>query len=366
MPRYAAIDIGSKLHSNARGRDRSLATPAKILAAERQVTRLGGRGFPRWPHHSRRDRAGLQYSCADGPGLPGVECVAVRAVATSAVRDASNQQEFLERAGEALSLPVEIISGQEEARLIHQGVQARWPQGDKRVLIVDVGGGSAELIVSDRGVLVEGFSKPLGAVRLTEAFLKSDPPLPLELHRMNEYIEEKLKTPLRRIGAGPFERVIATSATAAAIVCSLNRVARSRRDDADRLKASGAQIRKFYGQVRSLDAAGRRKIQGIGPRRAELIVAGAAVFLRILELFHQPALHYSAAGVRDGIIADLAARGVGRELTMLDREQRRFVEQMRAVTACSFPMPAKWPSWLTGYSNRCNRCIISRRRWANC
>jgi exopolyphosphatase/guanosine-5'-triphosphate,3'-diphosphate pyrophosphatase len=73
---------------------------------------------------------------------------------------------------------------------------------------------------------------------------------------------------------------------------------------------------------------GRRKIQGIGPKRAELIVAGAAVFLRMLELFHQPALHYSSAGVRDGIIADLAARGVGRELTMLNREQRHFVEQM--------------------------------------
>jgi len=80
--------------------------------------------------------------------------------------------------------------------------------------------------------------------------------------------------------------------------------------------------------VRSLDLAGRRRIQGICPNRAELIVAGAAVFLRALELFQQPALHYSAAGVRDGIIADLAARGVGRERSMLSRDQRRSVEQM--------------------------------------
>ena len=80
--------------------------------------------------------------------------------------------------------------------------------------------------------------------------------------------------------------------------------------------------------MRQLDLAGRRKIQGIGPRRAELIVSGAAVFLKVLELFQQPALHYSSAGVRDGIIADLAARGVGRELSMLNREQRRVVEQM--------------------------------------
>jgi len=123
---------------------------------------------------------------------------------------------------------------------------------------------------------------------------------------------------------------------------------------------------RFYGQVRSLDAAGRRKIQGIGPRRAELIVAGAAVFLRILELFHQPALHYSAAGVRDGNIADLAARGVGRELTMLDREQRRFVEQMARVTRAASPCPQSGRAGSPVIRIAANRCIISRRRWANC
>ena len=78
--------------------------------------------------------------------------------------------------------------------------------------------------------------------------------------------------------------------------------------------------------------ARRGKIQGIGPRRAEIIVAGAAVFRRALELFQRPSLHYSAAGVRDGIIADLAARGAGRELTMLNRDQRRVVEQMAGAT----------------------------------
>lgn len=302
--------------------------PTKILAAERQVTRLGVGVF----QDGRITREAMDFSSETLARMARLyreqNVVAVRAVATSAVRDASNQHEFLERAADALGTPVEIISGQEEARLIHLGVHARWPQGAKRVLMIDVGGGSAEVILSDHGILAESFSKPLGAVRLTEVFLKSDPPAPLELHRMNEYIEEKLMSPLRRIGIGPFDRAIATSATAAAIVCAINRVPRSRREEADRLKASLVQIRKFYRDVRALDLAERRKIQGIGPKRAELIVAGAAVFLRVLELFHHPALHYSGAGVRDGIIADLGARGVGRELTMLNADQRRVVEQM--------------------------------------
>jgi len=302
--------------------------PTQILAAERQVTRLGAGVF----QDGQITREGMAFVCENLVRIAQLyrklDVIGVRAVATAAVRDAANQHEFLEKAAAALGTPVEIISGQEEARLIHLGLQACWPQPDKRVLIVDVGGGSAELILGDRGVLAESFSKPLGAVRLTEVFLKSDPPAPAELHRMNDYIEEKLAAPLRRIGSGPFDRVIATSATAAAIVCAVNRVRRSRREEADRLKASAAQVRKFYREVRELDLEKRRKIQGIGPRRAELIVAGAAVFCKVLEQFQQPALHYSAAGVRDGIIADLAARGVGRELSMLNREQRRVVEQM--------------------------------------
>jgi exopolyphosphatase / guanosine-5'-triphosphate,3'-diphosphate pyrophosphatase len=327
MPRYAAFDIGSN-SVRMLAAETGPGVPTTILAAERQVTRLGAGVF----QDGRIPAETMQFVCENLARMAQVyrrlEVIGVRAVATSAVRDANNQHEFVEKASSALGTPVEIISGPEEARLIHLGVQASWPQPGKRVLIVDVGGGSAELILSEDGALAEAFSKPLGAVRLTEVFLKSDPPAPLELHRMNESIEEKLAAPLRRIGKAPCDRVIATSATAAAIVCAVNRVGRSRREEADRLKASVAEIRKFYRQVSQLDLAGRRKIQGIGPRRAELIISGAAVFLKVLELFQQPALHYSAAGVRDGIIADLTARGVGRELSMLNRDQRRVVEQM--------------------------------------
>lgn len=340
MPRYAAIDIGSN-SIRMLAAETAPGRPAKILAAERQVTRLGAGVYL----DGRITRDAMELACQTlsrmAEDYRALEVVAVRAVATSAVRDASNQHEFLERAGESLGMPVEIVSGQEEARLVHLGLEARWPQGKRRVLMVDLGGGSAEVMLSEQSALAEAFSKPLGAVRLTEVFLKNDPPLPLELHRMDEYIEEKLTGPLKKIGPGPFDRAIATSATAAAIVCSINRVARSQREEADRLKASVAQIRKFYREVRSLDLAGRRKILGIGPRRAELIVAGAAVFLRTLELFRHPALHYSAAGVRDGIVADLAARGVGRELSMLNHDQRRVVEQMARRYGVQIPHARK-------------------------
>jgi exopolyphosphatase/guanosine-5'-triphosphate,3'-diphosphate pyrophosphatase len=257
-----------------------------------------------------------------------LDMLGARAVATSAVRDASNQAEFLERASEAARTPVEIISGQEEARLIHLGVQSRWPHPEQRILIIDVGGGSAEFIVADKGELKEGISRPLGAVRLTEVFLKHDPPAEIELLRMQRFIDEKFEPAMKRIQPAKFDRVIGTSATAAAVISAINRLPRSERDIADRLRARTPQIRRFYRELGVRDLAGRRKLHGVGPRRAEIVTAGTAVFLRVLELLKLDGLYYSRAGVRDGIIMDLEARGVGRELSRLSRQQVRVMELM--------------------------------------
>ena len=115
-----------------------------------------------------------------------LDVLAVRVVGTAALRDARNQAEFLARASSILGTPVEVISGLEEARLVHLGVQSQWPHLKQRLLVADIGGGSTELVLSDAGQIVESFSKPLGAVRLTEMFLKSDPADPRELLRHAE------------------------------------------------------------------------------------------------------------------------------------------------------------------------------------
>ena len=326
MPRYAAVDIGS--NSVRMMAAEAIPGQTRILAEDRQVTRLGESVF----RSGRISQEALDFLCANlarmSETYSRLDVVGVRAVATSAVRDASNQHEFLERASEVLKAKVEIISGPEEARLIHLGVEARWPRPKERTLIVDVGGGSAELIISQGGQLIDAVSKPLGAVRLTEVFLKTDPPQLDELHRLRAYIEEKLSAFHTLHSAEKFDRAVGTSATAGAIVSAVNNLARAKRDEADRLRASSSQIRELYATLVESDLAARRKIAGIGPKRAEIIVAGGAVFLGVLELFRLRSFYYCAAGVRDGIIADLAARGVGRELSQLSREQRSVVEGM--------------------------------------
>ncbi len=324
--RYAAVDIGSNSTRMLAAEVIPGSTPV-TLAADREVTRLGASVFRDGRLSPQAIEETVRVLARMADNYRKLDVAGVRAVATSAVRDASNQAEFLSRASTALGAPVEIINGREEARLIHQGVMSRWPHAAQRVLLVDIGGGSAEIISSEDGRLKDATSKQLGALRLQEMFLHGDPPAPRELHQMTEFIDEKLEAAIARMGLR-WDRVIATSATAAAVVCAVNRVSRSRRDQADRLRASTAQIRRLFGTISTLDIVGRRKVAGIGPRRAEIIVAGMGTLLRILERFHVPAVYYSAAGVRDGIIADMAARGVGGELARLGREERKEVERV--------------------------------------
>src|SRR4029077_5380589 len=270
-----------------------------------------------------------------------LDVIGVRAVATSAIRDASNQDEFLAKAAEAIAAPVEIISGQRESRLIHLAAQSRWPHHKHRLLIIDVGGGSAAVIYSEHSHMRVAVSKPLGAVRLTEEFLKSDPPADGELHRMQDYIEEKLASAIRRVGRRRWDRVIATSGTASAAVSAINQVSQAKVDKADRLRASAAQIRQLYDELSHRNLEERRKRTGIGPKRAEIIIAGIAVLPRFLQDLQLPSLYYSAAGLRDGIIADLAMRGVGRELSELDSDQRQVVKTMAHRYGVSLPHARK-------------------------
>ncbi|MCC7154165.1 MAG: Ppx/GppA family phosphatase [Bryobacterales bacterium] len=326
MHRYAAIDIGSNsirmLAAEMDGNQRP-----QTLAEDRQVTRLGSSVF----ETGYVNQESMELVCGVLERMSAAyrkyDVLAARVVATAAVRDARNQDEFLERASQAAGAKVEVISGQEEARLIFHGVQSRWPHRRRRVLVIDIGGGSAEVILGEEGRIAAAFSRPLGAVRLSSVFLKSDPPSPADLNRMKEYIEEKLTPAVRRIGRGALERAIGTSATASAVVCAANRIPRARRAEADRKRVTAPQLKALYEDLSTKDLAARRKITGIGPRRAEIIVPGVAVLLRVLRDLGIPSLYYSAAGLRDGIVIDLAARGAGRVNARLAPEQRKAVEE---------------------------------------
>src|ERR1043166_1962524 len=151
MPRYAAIDIGSNSIRMAAAE----VLPGELphtLAADREVVRLGESVFRNGFLSESAMALASNVLARMADAYHKLDVIGVRAVATSAVRDARNQEEFIQRASQAIGSPIEIISGREEARLIHLGVQNTWPHQNKRLLIIDIGGGSAEIIASENGV----------------------------------------------------------------------------------------------------------------------------------------------------------------------------------------------------------------------
>jgi exopolyphosphatase / guanosine-5'-triphosphate,3'-diphosphate pyrophosphatase len=303
MPTFAAVDIGSnsvrlKIARLERGR-------LKPLHEDREVTRLGEGVFrsgfltPESMAETvkvlRRFHRATQQIVTD----------TVRVVATSAMRDARNSPAFLEWVKSATGWRVEIISGVEEARLIHLGLVSG-PRVDKSpTLMIDLGGGSCELTISQGGHIRDAVSLSLGAVRLTDEFLRHDPARKGELKRLRGFIGRELNRATGRIAAARIKNVIATSGTAAALAAV---AAHLRRDNQrQRQVVSRAEMTRIAKRLARSPVADRRNIEGIGPRRAEIIVAGAMVYHELLDRFHLKGFRYSPLGLRDGILAQMAA-----------------------------------------------------------
>ncbi|MCC6262855.1 MAG: Ppx/GppA family phosphatase [Bryobacterales bacterium] len=325
MPRYAAIDIGSN-SVRMLAAEVTASGGLRQLAEDRQVTRIGESVFANGEVSEETLNLVMSVLERMRKAVEPLEVAGMRAVATSAVRDARNQQEFLRRAEAALGIEVEIISGQEEARLIHHGVVAEREFTRGRQLLIDIGGGSAEFILNEDGALRGAYSKPLGAVRMWQSFLKTDPATPLELLQLEEYIEEKIGEAVSEFGSGDIDFAIGTSASASAAVCAARAIPRANRDTASGTRVSREELEDLYRRLAPMTLEERRKVTGIGPRRAEIIVPGVALLARALSRFGVDHLVYSSAGVRDGIVLDLDARGVGIARITLTEEQRGVVE----------------------------------------
>jgi len=303
MPTFAAVDIGS--NSVRLKIARLQAGRLRALHEDREVTRLGegvfSSGFltPESMAETvkvlRRFHRTTQQIVTDN----------VRVVATSALRDARNSQAFLEWVRSATGWKVEIVSGVEEARLIHLGLVSGSRVDHVPTLMIDLGGGSCELTVSHTGHIRDAVSLPLGAVRLTNEFLRHDQARKGELKRLRGFVTREVNRIVTRIGAARVGNVIATSGTAAALAAVASHLRRGR--NRRRMMVSRAEMSRIAQRLSRLPVAERREITGIGPRRAEIIVAGAIVYHELLDRLRLKGFRYSPLGLRDGVLAQMAA-----------------------------------------------------------
>src|ERR1700761_5694472 len=215
MPTFAAIDIGS--NSCRLKIAKVVAHHLKTLHEDREVTRLGASVFDSGlvsPDSMAATLRALKrfQRAAQAHGVD-----QLRVVATSAMRDARNAPAFQAWVKAETGWNMEIISGLEEGRLIHRGIMQTEAGAGGRVLLIDLGGGSCEITLSEHKRIKETVSAPLGAVRLTEEFLQEDPPPPEGIKQMRQLIARELRRAHRKVPAARVPLVIATSGTAAAL-----------------------------------------------------------------------------------------------------------------------------------------------------
>lgn len=301
MPTFAAVDVGSnsvrlKIARLVRGRLES-------IHEDREVTRLGESVFRSGmldPNAIAQTVKVLRRFHRSTTELGADE---VRVVATSAMRDTRNATSFLEWVRSATGWRVEVISGLEEGRLIHLGVvtntrTVQWP-----LLLIDLGGGSCELTVSQEGEIRSMVSLPLGAVRLTEEFIQNDPPKNKELDRMRQFIAEEVGRIEQRMRSRGIRQTIATSGTAETLAALADNLGHSRRKNF----APHATLSRIVNELADRNLAQRRALPGLGPRRAEIIIAGATVYSELMDRFALPGFMFSPLGLRDGLLAQMSA-----------------------------------------------------------
>ncbi len=246
-------------------------------------------------------------------------------VATASVREADNAQAFIREVLTRTGIQIEVLSGAEEARLIGiaaaRGANPDRKASGKALLNIDVGGGSTELSLMRGSKALALQSMKIGAVRLTEQFLSSDPPRSKELLAMQREIEGALERPMREFKGMGWDFVTGTSGTILAIGAafqSLNYpdnelIADGR--SAGQLPSvtmSRDALKEFNEHLASISTAERKKIKGISDQRAEIIVAGGQIVEQIMHAFKIRKITTCNWGLREGVLIDRLSEWSGK------------------------------------------------------
>ncbi|CAK6693860.1 Ppx/GppA phosphatase family protein [Synechococcus sp. BA-124 BA4] len=341
----AAIDIGTNsIHLLIAAVDPHLRS-FRLVLAEKSTTRLGERDPETGdltPEAIERAFIALRH-CRQLAESHGVEQILT--AATSAVREAPNGRLFVQAVQEQLDLEVDLVSGQEEARLIYLGVLSGMAFGDTPHLILDIGGGSTELILADGSDARELTSTRIGAVRLQRDFIHEDPMPPARLTFLRAFIQGSLEPAVERVKRqlrpGEVPVMVGTSGTATALAAL---VAAEQERTPLRLQGfrmSREQIDQQVNRLTTLTPEQRRSLPAINERRAEIIVPGALVLQQAMAMLQTAEMVISERALREGLIVDWMLRhdlivdrfayqsGIRRR-TVLQLAQRYGVDQTRA------------------------------------
>ncbi|MCL7972280.1 MAG: Ppx/GppA family phosphatase [marine benthic group bacterium] len=299
-PRLAAIDVGTNTIRLVVA-DVDSAASYRVLDEERAQTRLGeglyqtGR-IGAAPMDRSLSALERMRALAEGMGVQDL-----RAIATAAVREAENGDEFLQAAETKAGVRIQVISEDEEARLAFRSVRKHFPLTDRPAAIVDIGGGSLEVILSAGGMIEQTHSLRLGAVRLTERYARSDPLVAADWKRMRKAIDRVLE---KRLGKPPFVTpvMIGSGGTFSTLATIAMFEKAGEAGPAQGYRLSRSEWQRLARRLRDAPLEVRRRIRGLNPDRADIIVAGAAAVSRLSRYLGAREILVHEGGIRDGLL----------------------------------------------------------------
>lgn len=222
----------------------------------------------------------------------------VSCVGTSALREAKNSRKFLDLVDDRCGIPVRVISGRDEARYTYLSVKSDSIADRERFMIVDIGGGSTEIIAGDREALQDFVSLPIGSVKLTEMFIKNDPPGDREINAATDHVRPLLDK--RFLG---YSDVLVgtggTITTLASIICACEYFDKERIHG---FKISGGTLYGAIDMLRKMTVAERKAIKGMEKGREDIILQGAVLLREMMSFYGIKECTVSAKGVRYGVI----------------------------------------------------------------
>lgn len=302
--RIAAIDIGTNsVHMivvQVRP-DRSF----EVVDREKEMVRLGSGGLGGRALTETATTAALQALAKFRRLAESHDVDEIVAAATSAVREADNGREFLNAIRQRTGIRVRVISGTEEARLIHRAAVYGVDVTAGPAVVVDIGGGSVELTRGSAAQLQVVHSAKIGVIRLTEQFVRTDPITDRDIRRMTKHIGTEVAEAVERIVDLGYERVIGTSGT----ILSLGALAVADQvtgssDDLRNRRISTKQIRRLRRELTGLTLEERLQLPGLDPRRADLAVAGSILLDTILKKLGAREITLCDLALREGLVLD--------------------------------------------------------------
>lgn len=305
----AALDIGTNSFHMVVARHRG-AQRFEVIAREKEMIRLG-HGATDMKHLSADaiERAVASISRMSQIATS-YKAQHLRAVATSATREAANADQFLRLVRERTGVEIEVISGIEEARLIYLGILQAVPVFTDRCLLIDIGGGSTELLIGERAEMLTARSFKLGAVRLTDRFFPGGNIAPGSIEACRNYISSVIAHFDDELAEYGFETVVASSGTAE----TLARMIHARRGGPtlrtyNKMEFTRAELGEVTAAIcAATDSAARSRLTGLEASRADIAVAGALILEQIAERWEIEAITFSEAALREGVMVETAQR----------------------------------------------------------